>query len=99
MRWLTLLGLGPLLKLLPQVLRLALRPARVLGTRPANKEQPKTSSQETDEKDEAPTKNNAYDAHFATKRRETTRPIGRPSTSVPLFAPFAEEARQQEGAS
>ena len=85
-------------RLLPQVLRQALRPVRVLGARPANQQQARRNNQEK-LPDEAPTTNNAYDARFATKVRETTRPTGHPLTWVPLSALFAEAARPQEGAS
>ena len=99
MRWLTLLGLSPPRGLvMSRLLRQALRPVVALRAPPAKEQQPRKINKEK-LPDEAPTTNNAYDARFATKARETTRPTGHPLTWVPLSALFAEAARQQEGAS
>ena len=70
-------------RLLPQVLRPAPRPQRG---------QEKFQS-------EVPTKSRESEGHSGTKGLERPRPTGHRSTWVLLFARFAEEAKQQEGAS
>ena len=96
-------------------LRQAPRPRRVLRARPAGKQQPRQKGQKEvrvrvlralpapkDGQERVP---DDFDARFATTTRfdvrfaTTTRPTGHPSTLGPPFAHFAEEARQQEGAS
>ena len=83
------------LRLRPQARRQALRPQRALRAFPANEQ----TNQETKLPSGVPIKSNESDGHFGTRGLERPRPTGHRSTWVLLFALFAEEAKQQEGAS